>query len=84
MLFSKHGGVEERSQTLSHILFNQVHILDRLRSHQARQTLIALLKEQAQTRNEQAEQLEKYDGISFVLRSRLSVLTVCVLCGTAR
>jgi len=63
LLHSKQVGVDDKAQHMSHLLFNMVHLLEQLRPHQARQSLIALMHQQVEERNRKAQELEQYvDG----------------------
>lgn len=52
--------VEAKVKEISNIFFNMTHLLNLIRQHQARQTLIAVMDRQIKERNKKAEYLESY------------------------
>lgn len=59
LMVVKENQVEHKVNELSHIFFNITHLLNLLRPHQARQTLIAMMSRQIKQRNERAQALEQ-------------------------
>ena len=77
--------VEQKLSHISSIFTNMTHLLNTLRAHQGRQTVISVLTRQTEERNIKAQQLEQYASHSIhPIPSHLSIylsiyLSICLL-----